>query len=491
MKVSEYFNLNRTQNELDFVDIDINKDLPLFLDPYFLSIRQDRWSQEANATLENFFQYILILFKKEKLIEAENLFKFTEPYETCLGVSKNSVRGKSLGKDDAKKLFQYIVDSEALNDGLISNVNEIKIFVENIGHDKISDLCTNVIRKHLIEYTKSQCSLYNIKLTKNVATKEYWDSSNLEWTSSYENMLVINDTPILLVPKSIVCRKRGFFYGSEKYARHFVLNFLVNEELKLNSSLVKRRKLKNGEVKTSIAKNDVAKKHNVYNKSFLRNFTKQHPDYFEDFKRTAKNKLSSLTNEEIIENHSSEYYISIIDNLIQSFSKISTGTKDADKFHNHIIACMNFLFYPNLTNPVKEKDINQGRKRIDLCYNNAAESGFFYNLPNIKDIPSAYIFIECKNYTNDVANPELDQLNGRFSPNRGKVGFMVFRQCSNEKVLLNRCADYYKDNKNLILPLQDKDFIYILNEMKKDTIERTSRPEEEFLKELMSKIILS
>lgn len=491
MKISEYFNLKRKQNELDFVDIDFENDMPLFLDPYFLSIRNDRWSQQANSTLENFFQYTLAQFKNGRVDEVRNNFRFTEPSETCLGLSKKGVQGKSIGDEDATKLYQHILDSNALNDGLISSVNEIKIFVENISHDKISDLCTNVIRKHLIQYTKSQCELYGIKLEKEIATREYWDSENLEWKSSYEEMLVINDKPILLVPKSIVCRKKGFFYDSEKYARHFVLNFLVSEELRLNTSLVKRKKLKSGEIKKSIVKEDVAKKHNAYSKSFLRTFTKRHPDYFDSFKATAKNNLSSLSNEDILEDYSDEYYLDIIRNLIQGFSDICPGTTEANKFHEHIIACMNFLFYPNLTNPVKEKEINQGRKRIDLSYNNAAEEGFFFNLQTVKDIPSAYIFVECKNYTKDVANPELDQLNGRFSPNRGKVGFLVFRTSRNKEVLFQRCADYYADNKNLILPMQDEDFISILSKMKENSFERTNRPQEDFLNELAQKIILA
>ncbi|WP_394896699.1 hypothetical protein [Enterococcus hirae] len=64
MKISEKLKLERNQSELDFVDIDLDNDTALFLDPYFLSIREDKWSKKAHRTLENCFQFVLNLLEK-------------------------------------------------------------------------------------------------------------------------------------------------------------------------------------------------------------------------------------------------------------------------------------------------------------------------------------------------------------------------------------------------------------------------------------------
>lgn len=94
--------------------------------------------------------------------------------------------------------------------------------------------------------------------------------------------------------------------------------------------------------------------------------------------------------------------------------------------------------------------------------------------------------MECKNYGSEVANPELDQISGRFSPNRGKFGLLVCRTIDDMERFIARCADTYHDSRGTIIPLVDDDFIYMLNEVKKGR----ENPEEELLADRLRKIIL-
>ena len=109
MKISEHFELNKSQAELDFVDIDYTTDTPLFLDPFFLSKKTDNWSTQATLTLRSFFQTVIDLIRAGNENDAKELFDHLhEPNTTCLGLSRGNPQGKGVGAGDTDKIYDSL-----------------------------------------------------------------------------------------------------------------------------------------------------------------------------------------------------------------------------------------------------------------------------------------------------------------------------------------------------------------------------------------------
>ena len=246
-------------------------------------------------------------------------------------------------------------------------------------------------------------------------------------------------------------------YTSTEYRQHFVLNFLQNENLRLQTSLV--QKYKNGE--EYVTKKSISEHEGVIDKEYLARFTEQHLEVFADFKQQTSKKISSIKGA-VLDNIRED---EVCAQLIGKLASIPSGTANASNYHNLIIGILELLLYPNLSSPKKEVDIHHGRKRIDITFNNSAENGFFFTLPSSNAmLPCPFVFVECKNYTDEVANPELDQLSGRFSNRRGRVGILACRKLDENDAFMKRCADTFEDDRGLIIPIIDEDLNKALSE---------------------------
>src|SRR5688572_27660731 len=101
MRISQRLILIKRQVKLNLINIDINLDIPLFLDPFFLSLRNDNWSIEVTRTIKSFFQQVIQLIRANQVDDAKALFShLTEPNSTCLGMSVGNPRGRGVGKGD-------------------------------------------------------------------------------------------------------------------------------------------------------------------------------------------------------------------------------------------------------------------------------------------------------------------------------------------------------------------------------------------------------
>jgi len=453
VKISETFSLNRTQSELDFVDIDTSGDLPLFLDPFFLGLRKDKWSIESTLILRSFFQDVINKIRGNQIDEAKLLFEhLEEPNTTCLGMSQGQPMGRGVGPSNADDVFDNIIGSQAIQTGLLQDLEDTVLFVRNFGKDKLSDMTTNIIKKQLIIYTQNQCRLHGIAMRQDVPTGFFWSRQNMRWEQELDEMLVISGRVILLVPKGVVSFSKK--YTAEQYYNKFILEFMQNEHLSMNSTLVQERR--NGV--RFVTKKSIKEQH-PFSKEFLADFTRRHGTVLGDFKFSTKDE--SLTNQELPSSIGTDVS-EIKTRLINELNAIEPGNSGATKFHRLITAVLELLFYPKLLYPTLEREIHDGRKRIDLTFDNAAESGIFSRLGENMNLHCPYIMVECKNYTADLNNPEFDQLSGRFSPGRGRVGFLICRTVSNAEAFIGRARDTYRDNRGLIVPLVDSDIIALL-----------------------------
>jgi GAF domain-containing protein len=147
--------------------------------------------------------------------------------------------------------------------------------------------------------------------------------------------------------------------------------------------------------------------------------------------------------------------------LVSALRRIKAGSGDAHAYHSLILELLQVIFNPYLCKPRKEQAIHEGRKRIDIVFNNG-RVGFFGDLVDLHRIKCPYVFVECKNYSVDLTNPELDQLAGRFSDKRGRFGILVCRRIADREHINRKCRDAVNDGRGYILVFDDADIEKLL-----------------------------
>lgn len=102
-RFSDHFLLRKPQSQLDFVDIPLDTDISLYVDPYALSVSGDDWLRECGNLVVNFFDHFLQVIRAQNDGEVMTLISnLREPNDTHLGLSKGrpSAVAGVVNKDD-------------------------------------------------------------------------------------------------------------------------------------------------------------------------------------------------------------------------------------------------------------------------------------------------------------------------------------------------------------------------------------------------------
>lgn len=459
-RVSTLFRLQHSQPGLDFVDVPADGDIRLFIDPFALSQRPDDWSRSAHTTIVTFFQRVISAIREGRHAEGIDLLRhFQEPNETRLGLSRGASHGAGIGPTQAQALFEALARSSAVKTGFIQALEDCELVVEGVGPDKISDLTTNIIRRHLADYTLTQCELHGIP-TMNLPLAPYYSLASDAWVADYFPLPMAAGRPLLLVPKVIV---RYSPASDPRDYYEYVVSYLQSEALSASTSLV--HALRNG---SRVVYKTAVKAAYPLTKAFLLQFSLEHPEVLSAYRDRLSHFEHAGAND-LLEPGEEQPVASAYADALRS---ILPGSDQAPAYHSLMVGLIEFMFFPSLLSPRKEVEIHEGRKRIDILSENGAFRGVFERLHRIRKVPCAFVPIECKNYRAEVANPELDQLSGRFSTRRGTLGLLFCRRFDDRELFIKRCRDTFSDDRGLIVPIDDERVLECLSMLERGERDR-------------------
>jgi hypothetical protein len=332
MLISRALNLGKSQHQLDFVDIDLATDLPLFLDPVAFHNCPSAFAQACSNDISVFFEAVLdTAMRGNDEIGIELLSALREPNETQFGLSQGAPNGRGLGAGQAAVVFDRIKQSRAAQSGILEDLIDVSMFVGGIGPDKVSDMTTNIIRRHLIKYTQQQFANFGISISEEVPTGILWNSSSAQWEQEYDLVPSVQGRRILLVPKRYVRWSRGFGNPPQTFYNSYMTETIKQEQLRTGGRLVTMVPQKRGSPIPKVYKKDI-KREIPPTKDNLAVFADNHREIYSRFKE-AVFRHNPLSNRFLWELHQDDFDDSaVIEHIIASLNALPLGPRAADDY---------------------------------------------------------------------------------------------------------------------------------------------------------------
>lgn len=286
MRFSEFFALHGTQSNFDFVDVPLETDIELFIDPLAIAKSDSPWSRQAHAQVCNFFQAVLDRLRAGDRMGAELLVDVLgEDNRTRLGYSRAKPQGSGLGSEKAGPFLDLLGESDAFKTGRIQDVEELSLLVPGVDCDIVSDMITNVIRNLLVEYTMQQCELYGIQMTQKESVNAWKPGQG--WVKQEASLPTDGDRAIILVPRAVVCRR--FSLAPDQYMTEILDQYdrgSPSAMQALEELLQTVPKKGEGKVSRNEAREALRRRGNI--KDVLARLTSSNPSALESYKKRAR-----------------------------------------------------------------------------------------------------------------------------------------------------------------------------------------------------------
>ncbi len=342
--------------------------------------------------------------------------------------------------------------SRAVRTGFLRDLSDAELFIPNIGHDRISDLTTepHPAPTDRIHPTAMRLSRYSTHRHSRLRPDLGSRAAGVDRRAR----------------RAAGGRRREDFAGAEDgsplehapdagdYYNNFVLNFLQAQEL-AHPALGLVKTLQNG--RRVVTKKSL-KERFPGTKDFLLQFSEANPGVLEDYKRlkAQEEPAAAWDAPDVFDERA---FAGILSRRLEA---IPAGADAATQYHRFMKGALEFLFYPGLSHPRIEAEINEGRKRIDIIFLNSDRAGFFNRFP------------QCHAASRPGNHRGVQELFARFGQSGSRsdcwpicrpprwLGLLICRRNEAPEQILARCRDTARERRGYILPLDDAAIIGML-----------------------------
>ena len=298
IRFSERVGIKESEENLEFLDVYLNHDLKLFVDPVLIRHAAKEKGpyqylyQRMVENIDSFFGEIARMIQNQESLKASGIFRRSgETQATHLGYSRVNSSGRGSSEEILLEVFNFVRDNDLVERNVIFSLDQTPVYVPNFREDRMSDLIISLIRYELAEFSYIQSEKHGLVaefVTPEPVPVDYcWNVSTKKWSKKKHRLLNPDAKPVLLIPRRIL--GRGLVYSPTKYLS-MVLGEKQEEYKKTDSPY--NGKNKDGDV-TPPSKKLIARVEINAEGLKVKDYLLKNAKYFSRFERISLHQIAS------------------------------------------------------------------------------------------------------------------------------------------------------------------------------------------------------
>lgn len=235
--IKEYYGI---RGPVPFEDVDVTRDNRRYLDPHLIRLRAapTPFAPQAVHCLDTYFDTIAIAAMSSSLTKRaaalDILQRFTEPWETRLGMAEEGFSGHGGAEDIGACIWDAITtDIRALLEvGILKHLEHLPLFVKGVDRDITSDITTRIVFGPLADFTTHALTIYPEFTTPphvtEVFVRQVWDPINCAWSTRKVRLPIAHGKPLLLVPAGWV--RHNLLMAPTRFYETSLLSYAQDEQ---------------------------------------------------------------------------------------------------------------------------------------------------------------------------------------------------------------------------------------------------------------------